>query len=157
MSFRVDVEPTTWHAWVVLSTREILDWNGGMPTELQASVHDLMGHSPLKRPFEPVYEELFELDVLEELFDKQQRVVAQWLGYAMTHFPGVSFTNAWTQTQNQCLINSYVTCAQNKARGARVAFGRFGWRRADDSVYFEFDGKAPEEQVREFAARNPIN
>ena len=145
-SFHVEIEPITLHAWVELPNRTIVDWNNGMPTQLQIDVHDSTSNIKLARPFKPVYSEEVDPQMLQTLVDKQRRAVGQWAEFSIKRWPGKSFLATWKPAENQCLINSFVA---SKQQSGRVVFGKFGWMRQDGSVYFEFDGQTQEEMLSE--------
>jgi hypothetical protein len=131
MSFSCNIEPTTWHAWVELPDGKIIDWNNGMPSKLQVTVHDKETTSKFKKPFEPIYEEVKDPRVLKKLKDQQKEAVKQWVAYSIKRWPKESFIDKWVPEEDQCLINSYFA---NKKFGGKVGFGKFGWKRMDGSV-----------------------
>jgi len=146
MSFQVDIEPTTWHAWVELPDGRIIDWNDGMPTEEQYMTHDSRSKSKLKRPFKPVYEELTDPGIIQSLKNQQNDAIKQWLAYSLKNWPNKSFLDKWQPNEDQCLINAFVAW---KKHGGRIVFGKFGWMKSDGTAYFEFDGQTAEELMAE--------
>ena len=144
MAFNVNIEPTSWHSWVKLPDGKIIDWNAGLPTKLQVSTHDSFSKTKLKSPFEPVYEEVTDPLVLETLQAQQKDAVTQWVAYSLKTWPFETFVETWQAQENQCLINSFIASKKNVGR---IMFGKFGWKRNDGSVYFEYDGKSPEEMM----------
>lgn len=135
--FELEIEPITWHAWCVLPDGSIKDWNSGQPSDLTVCIHDCCAKSKLRFPYEPVYEEIDDPDVIANLEAKQQAVVRQWVRFSTKTWPELSFLDTWEDSKDMCLLSSWIYA---KRFGGRIAFGRFGWRRCDGSIYLEYDG-----------------